>query len=263
MSEDNKTMLARDAQGVLVGLLPAAAILANINNLGKRLDGMDQAVHSAAMQCAMHAMEHGDVMLADRLVKTLGGNYKPNAEAMQKAIQKGEYTPPFTDGKKTGYYAEGLTFWFKSFTPITWNGDGKPGLLKAGMGLYIQLLERNAGSAWNLEAAEINPFWTMAEVRRQMERAPFTLESVQNIVINLKDRITKSIDAGTFKGDKDAALAYIDRLTKVELPPENEDKVILPTAPNVKGTTYKGPAPQVDPEHQEEVVEPLGQVVNG
>src|ERR1035437_4937183 len=111
------------------------------------------------------------------------------------------------------------------------------------MELYESLLARNDGKAWNMEHAEANPFWTLPEVRREMERQPFTLETVNTIVINLRDRINKSVEAGTFKGDKDAALAYISRLSEVEMPEEDEAKMILPTAPNVKGTTYKGEDP--------------------
>lgn len=247
MSE-KKTVLARDEQGVLIGLLPAAAILANIHNLGKRVDGLDEAVHAQAMQCAMHAMEHGDVMLADRLMKTLGG--KNTQKAIDAAIKGGH--EPFKMGRHTGYNVFGLGMWFLRYTPIMWNGDGRPGLLKVGMKLYDQLLARNDGSAWNLEAAEVNPFWTLPAVIRDMERQPFTLESVNNIVVNLQDRINKAVEAGAFKGDKTAALEYIANLRAVPLPAEDDDKVILPTAPNIKGTVYRGPDTQAVEQEQAE-----------
>lgn len=255
-----------------LALLPAAAILANIKGLEKRVDGLDKAVHETALQCALHAQEHGDVMLADRLVKTLGG--KNSQKAIESAVKAGH--EPFKMGRHTGYNVRGLVMWFIRYTPITWNADGKPGMLKTGMGLYEQLLSRNEGRAWSLEHAEANPFWTLPEVKRDMERAPFTLESVQGIVINLKERINKSVEAGTFKGDKEAALRYIAHLAEVELPEEDDAKAILPSAPNVKGTTYKGHETQALAQEQaedhetlkdagvdEEIVPPLDQVVNG
>ena len=237
MSDKTSTVLTRNEQGVLIALIPTAAIMANIVALAKRVDGLDEAVHKTAMQCALHAMEHGDVMLADRLIKTLGGkNTQKAIDAAHKSGHEG-----FKLGRMTGYNVQGLVMWFTRYTPIMWNGDGKPGLLKADMKLYASLLVRNEGKAWNMEHAEAHPFWTLPEVRREMERQPFTLESVNSIVINLRDRINKSVEAGTFKGDKDAALAYISRLSEVEMPDEDEAKMILPTAPNIKGTTYKGP----------------------
>jgi hypothetical protein len=245
------TLLARNEQGVLTALLPAAAIMANILAIGRRTDGLDEAVHKAAIQCALHAMEHGDSMLADRLVKTLGGkNTQKAIDAAHKAGHEG-----YKLGRMTGYNVQGLVMWFARYTPIMWNGDGKVGLLKAGMKLYDQLLARNGGATWNMEHAEANPFWTLPEVRREMERQPFTLETVNTIVINLRDRFNKSVEAGTFKGDKDAALAYISRLSDVEMPEEDDSKMILPTAPNIKGTTYKGQDPAA---HEQAVAEAHG-----
>ena len=214
-----------------LALLPTAAIMANINRLGKRLDGLDQEVHATALQCLLHAQEHGDVMLADRLVKTLGG--KNTQKAIDAAI-KGAHEP-FEMGRHTGYNVRGLVMWFLRYTPIVWNGDGKPGLLKAGMKTHESLLSRNDGLAWNVEAARLNPFWTLDEVIRDQERPAFTLESVATIVHNLRDRLDKAVKEGKFKGDPDAAYAYINALGKVQAPAEDPSKVILPTDPTVKG----------------------------
>lgn len=241
------------AAGTLV-LLPTAAILSNINNIGKRIDGLDDAVHQCAIQCAMHAQEHGDVMLADRLVKALGGNN--SLVAIEAAVKEGR--EPFKMGRFTGYNVKGLVMWFIRYTPVAWNADGKPGMLKAGMGLYEQLLNRNEGHAWNLLDAEANPFWTLDEVKRDVQRQPFTIDSLNTIVVNLRERISKSVGAGTFKGDKDAALAY------VAVPEEDPTKIILPTDPSVKGAVPFVKAEKVGPEPGDIVKEPLQQAaVNG
>ncbi len=227
----NVTKLAQGSNLGALTLLPLKEILSQQNSIFKTVGSVDQRIHANALQCALHAMEHGDVMPADRLVKGLGG--KNSEKAIAAAIAEGRAHA--TDQKMTGVYVPGLVMWFQMFTPITWNGDAKPGLLKAGMKLYDRLIDRNAGKAWNIEEASAKPWFTLKEVRRDMERAPLTLEAIKGLVVGFTKRIEKSIEEGTFEGDPGAAYDYVKTLTRVALPAQRDDKVIHPTNPKVKG----------------------------
>lgn len=239
-------------------LLKASAINKQIDVIGKTVENLDAMVHATAVQCMFHAQEHGDATLADRLIKMLGG--KNSDEAVKHFIALGGKDPVMKK-RDHGYFVAGLMAWFQKYSPITWNGDGKVGVLKAKSGLYKQLLERNNGEPWNVEAANLEPFWTMASVQRAITREPFTLESLHNNVIMLRNRVDNAVEAGTFMGDKDAAYAYIDALGKVEPPKEDESKIILPKAPNIKGTTYQPPAEDKAAENAQDIAHGGGDVV--
>lgn len=121
-----------------------------VASVTKRSNTLFVDVHAAALQCLLHAQAHGDVRLADDLVTGLHVAASPDA----------------------------LKAWFKMFSPITWNGDGKVGLLKPEMKTY---------KPFDIEAAVASPYYsferpktisglTFAKLLQMAERMATTLD---------------------------------------------------------------------------------------
>lgn len=105
-------------------LIAASSILSNIEKVKTSGAELDTLIHTTAVQCMLHAKEHGDVTLAQRLM-----------EAMPKASR-----------------ALALKDWYHKFSPMRL--EGKVGILKATQKGY---------NAFRVEEADAEPFWTEAE----------------------------------------------------------------------------------------------------
>jgi len=93
----------------------------------KSLVGLDQAIHDNAVQCMLHAQEHGDTSLMRRLLVEI-------------------------IDAKTGYRRQGLIVWMRTFTPMELTKDN------------INLSGVDAQGekrAWRIEEAHETPFWSL------------------------------------------------------------------------------------------------------
>lgn len=146
-------------------------MIIRVRNAGKKYDAL---VHETAIQCLMHAQEHGDVRLMDRLVGALGRSTRKN----------------------------GLVFWVETFSPIRWNGDAKIGLLKEDAKTY---------TPFNVEDADETPFWDLAP---EPPVKPFNLAELLKLIEGLDKRIDRAVDKGTFEGDEDEARELVARVQR-------------------------------------------------
>ena len=113
-------------------------------------------IHDVALECAEHAQEHGDVTLADTLVKSL-------------------------ETEARGQRTETLKLWFKTFTPIRWNGKEEIGLDKEGSKTY---------TPFDLESASANPYYQFAG----KEKAPteLTMEALRKMLNGMLARVERA-----------------------------------------------------------------------
>lgn len=135
-------------------------------------------IHDTAVRCILHAEKHGDVMLADRLVKGVRGMDQ-----------------------------QGLMLWFKTFTPIAWNNaTNKCSMLPKGSQMRENLVKRN-GQLWSSALAFETPWFNLeANVERNQRAPAFAEDTIVKLVYSSKARMAKAVAAGTFKGDaKEAA----------------------------------------------------------
>lgn len=137
-------------------------------------------IHELSLECLEHAEEHGDVTLADLLVKEL----------------------------PKGQRIEALKVWFETFSPIRWNGKGEVGQLKK---------EAKNYTPYDLEAAGATPYYQLTNEKKPQA---LTLEQIQNIVNGLTKRIDKAEEEGRIADGENvnAMRTYVENLTKVKLP---------------------------------------------
>lgn len=141
---------------------------------------LQTTIHELSLECMEHAMEHGDVTLADLIVKEL----------------------------PKGQRVEALKTWFETFSPIRWNGSGEVGQLKR---------EARAFTPYDIEQASAKPYYELTKEKVQRE---LTLEQLVNIVNGLAKRIDKAEENGTIGAGENvnAMRTYVDNLNKVKLP---------------------------------------------
>ena len=178
-------------------LKDAKTIQKMIGAVVKASDKLYPAIHETAVQCILHAQEHGDVTLLDTLISSLD----------------------------KGTYRGGMKFWAEKFTPIRWNGDGKVGLIgpKKSPTMYEKHLVANKGVAWNVDAAEANPFWTLDEVKADQEKQPVKDERFLGAVAALIKSFEKARDEGNFQGDAQRVARYLEALKAVKVPEAAND----------------------------------------
>jgi hypothetical protein len=166
-----------------------------------KAQALDGELHELAVQTLLHANYredggHEDARLADRLIRGLGRSQN----------------------------AKGLRFWFETFSPIRWNGDGNVGILKKDSKKYVP---------FKIEEAMANPFWDMEEVKADQEKnlKKFSIYDIYRFLDGLPERIKKMHEEGRFDGDPYLAMEQVGRFSSVV---RAED----PTS-----TKYKGLAP--------------------
>lgn len=138
-------------------------------------------VHETAMMIARHAKEHGDCSTAQGLVMALPASMR----------------------------REMLILWFKTYTPIvTKNSDDFASAMhKPGSKMFVD---------WNLEDADANPFYALAEQNK--EREPLTFEQLVKMVEGLATRIAKQIENGNVaEQDIESARAIADAVSSLKL----------------------------------------------
>lgn len=141
----------------------------------------DGIIHEAAVQALGHAarlgsdgVQIGDITLFERLLSGLG-----------KTVR-----------------VEGLRVWAQMYSPVTWNGDGKIGLLKSTDKRY---------KPFDTEAALANPFWTLKEAD-EMTRKPLDTTALLKIIHGLKGKVEKAAADGRFEGDSAQALVLVESI---------------------------------------------------
>lgn len=94
----------------------------------KNLVGLDQQVHNNAVQCLLHAQQHGDTSLMRRLL----------VEVIDA---------------KTGYRRQGLIVWMRTYTPMELTQDN----------INLSGLDPVTGNLrpWRVQEALENPFWSL------------------------------------------------------------------------------------------------------
>lgn len=137
-------------------------------------------IHELGLECLEHAEEHGDVTLADLMVKEL----------------------------PKGQRVEALKVWFETFSPIRWNGKGEVGQLKK---------EAKNYTPYDLEAAAATPYYSLTQEKKPQT---LSLENLINIVQGLEKRIDKAEENGAIADGEsvDAMRTYVKNLTSVKLP---------------------------------------------
>lgn len=160
-------------------MLPTKQVSKMIASIAKRAAKLDVDIHIAAIQCMLHAQEHGDVTLIDRLVNSLGKSHRKL----------------------------GLMIWVTGFSPIAWNGDGKVGLLKEGVNKTFV--------PFNIEGADETPFWAYEPSNEAIKAGPVTLEKLMAVINQMSKRIDKAELEGRIEGDIVPIRAYVNNLKKV------------------------------------------------
>lgn len=112
-------------------------------------------IHEIGLECIAHAQEHGDITLADSLVKGLEEN---------------------AQGQRT----ETLKAWFTKYSPIVWNGKGEVVLLKDDNTRY---------TPFDVEAASAEPYYSMGKERKPVE---LTYDGLVKTVNAMLTRIEKA-----------------------------------------------------------------------
>ena len=138
-------------------LLPTADVRAMIATVVAEAGKVQHDIHEAALQCIAHAEEHGDITLADHLVKELEAN-------------------------ATGQRTATLRDWFAKFSPIRWNNKtGEVGLLKN--------KEAEAYTPFDYDAASASPYYGMGKEVRPKE---LTLDQLRKSLLNIGKRIERA-----------------------------------------------------------------------
>lgn len=198
-----------------VKLQAAKDIRSAIKIIAKKGPELDNLVHDTVIQCMAHAKEHGDVTLLGELV---GGC----------TIKEGKVTQDFGAGAlgTTGYGVGDLKSWIMGHTPIRFNNSTRAIGLPKGW---------QAEEKWNLDAAQANPFHTHPDYsRRQVARAPFSMDTLETLVQGMLKRIDNALEAGRLEGDPDAMREYVKALTEVKTPEQDPKRMVHPKAANAE-----------------------------
>lgn len=140
-------------------------------------------VHETACSILLHTQEHRDARVMKALYDAL-----PNSS-----------------------YKAGFKFWVEKFSPIAWNDS--TGVSK------MRKPDEKKYNAFDIEAAEANPFWTLDEVKAQMNKRPFTMESLKSQLFGFvpakKALIKAKLEAGEI--NQEEANAMLMFLGSVEI----------------------------------------------
>ena len=101
-------------------LVGATAINKAIDSIAKRGKTLDTDLHNAALSCLEHAIKHGDITLAERLVGAMPQQARKNA----------------------------MRDWFINYGPFAYNAKNKKFTFKA-----------KEGEVYNVAEAAQTPFW--------------------------------------------------------------------------------------------------------
>lgn len=145
-------------------LLTAKLIAANISRLGKALNPKGPTMtllHDTAMQTLLHAQQHGDVTLCQRLFEAVGGDTGSIRGGAMKA-------------------------WMAAHAPIT-AIKGKWSMKKGWK-----------ATDFKIEEAGSKPFWEWAGAEKA---TTITGASIFNVIKGLLKRVDNAVEKGTFKGD--------------------------------------------------------------
>ena len=102
----------------------SAALVTLVDSICGRGKKLDKDIHRAGVSCLYHAREHGDVTLAERLIKSL----------------------PRSSRRKA------FNHWAESHCPLTIEDDGKEKVT-------VKLAKDRKPGDFDLEGAAAKPFW--------------------------------------------------------------------------------------------------------
>ena len=139
-------------------------------------------VHDTAVMIIKHAKEHGDCSTAQGLVNCMPQSARKLA----------------------------LVNWFKKYTPIVVKDDDKwaSKMHKPGTKLYVE---------WNIEEAEANPWYTIAD--EMGAEKPADITKLLNLFPALVAKIKKQSEEGSWEGDDKTKIdAYAHWLESVKIP---------------------------------------------
>ena len=163
-------------------------------------DKLNKYIHETGMMIIRHAAEHGDCEAALYL-----------ANAMPKSMRR------LT-----------LVAWFAKYTPITvkLSDDGNAvGFNEK----YKKLSPEEKKAAWNIEGADIEPFYLIAEKTKEAGSKPFDLAEMLKLVKQMGDKVQKQIDSDAVPADDLAtAIEFRKMLAGLKVPivkpePANDD----------------------------------------
>jgi len=137
-------------------LIEGEKIDAAIASIAERSQILDFDIHTTAVQCLLHAKEHGDPRKMDNLIKALGKAHR----------------------SKT------LKLWAETYSPIRWNGDGKVGILPKDSKKY---------QPFDIDGADETKFWDLQE---ETVKKPLTLAALKKIVEGLTRKVDKAVEDG-------------------------------------------------------------------
>lgn len=156
----NNSNLAQQTETVVVmgiTLLSKDAIKADQDVIKGALTKLDGAIHSNAVQCLLHAQEHGDTSLMRRLLVDI-------------------------IDAKTGYRRQGLINWLRKFSPMELKGDninlsgvltaeGAVSLKKQFVDIDPTVLKVGQRRPFLPMEANKTPFWTDKDNNEQVAKA--------------------------------------------------------------------------------------------
>lgn len=135
------------------------AIQANINVLAKAGAKYDTLAHDTGVLILTHAATYGDYRKMEAYIAAFG----------------------------KGYRVEGVKFWVEQYSPLRWNGDGKLGMLKEGAKTY---------TPFNVEAANENPFWTLAGANETLKVGKLSPEALAKFIAKQLEYVNGADDKG-------------------------------------------------------------------
>lgn len=149
----------------MVEMLAKKQVVSMIKRVATNSRKLNELIHDTAVQCMLHAQQHGDCTLMDNLVKSL----------------------------HRGARVKALRIWVEDFSPIRWNGDDKVGILNEKAKTY---------TPYQIEEAQAKPFY---DYTTENQKQPLTLEQLIKLVDGIPARIDKAENDGRFEGDVEAA----------------------------------------------------------
>lgn len=159
-----------------IALLPKDEIKAQQDGIKLNLSGLDRAVHDNAVQCMLHAQEHGDTSLMRRLlVDTLGG--------------------------KNGYRTRGLINWMRKFSPMELKGDT----------INLSGVKNGEKRPFDIDGANNMPFW-MDKDNDETVRKPVFQETLMSPILRVTKQITDAMENTVNGQPVDPSKAYFDGL---------------------------------------------------
>ena len=152
-----------------------ARLTVRIDGFIKRAQTVANDAHVLLCDTLDHASKFGDARLIDRLISGLPSALRPVA----------------------------ARDWVKKFSPVTWNGDGQVGIIKATSKLYKE---------FDLEAAKLEPYWTPEENKAGKM---LTLEALIAMAQRIETETEKKIKSGQIEEgqDIDAMRLFAKRIT--------------------------------------------------